>query len=683
MAARSARASTSERMFKTLLIANRGEIACRVIRTARRLGLRTVAVYSDADAGALHVRLADEAHRIGPAAPAESYLRVDAILAAAKASGADAIHPGYGFLSENAAFAEACEAAGIAFVGPPGASMRAMGSKAGAKDLMAAAGVPVVPGYTGEAQDAATLVAEAARVGFPLMIKAAHGGGGKGMRVVRSAAEFEAALASCQREAQGAFGRDRVLLERYIETPRHIEIQVFADAHGQVIHLGERECSAQRRYQKVLEESPSPFLDAAGRDAMGAAAVQAARAIGYRNAGTVEFIVGADGAFFFMEINTRLQVEHPVTEMVTGLDLVEWQLRVAAGEPLPLAQDAIRHQGHAIEVRLYAEDPAKGFLPGSGRLQQLRLPEAGDGVRIDAGVEEGDTVTIHYDPMIAKLIVHAADRPAALAAMARALAATEITGPKSNVEFLERLVRDPSVVEGTIHTGYLDAHLERVLPAPQAAPRAVLALVAAVLATRDAAEARRAALAGGDPHSPWAVADGWRLGHAGERVVALEHLGERRVLHVADGDDAPGAPTLRVRDAEGVLAVALVADADGHVVARIDDATLRVALHRHGDGVSVHDGAQRWRVERLPAWASTAAAGDAGGDRLQAPMPGKLVLVRVAPGDAVSEGQELLVMEAMKMELALRAPRDGVVAAVRFAAGDFVEADAVLLTLED
>lgn len=665
-------------MFKTLLIANRGEIACRVIRTARRLGLRTVAVYSDADAGALHVRLADEAHRIGPAAPAESYLRVEAILAAAKASGADAIHPGYGFLSENAAFAEACEAAGIAFVGPPGASMRAMGSKAGAKDLMAAAGVPVVPGYTGEAQDTATLVAEAARVGFPLMIKAAHGGGGKGMRVVRSADEFEAALASCQREALGAFGRDRVLLERYIETPRHIEIQVFADAHGGVIHLGERECSAQRRYQKVLEESPSPFLDAARREAMGAAAVQAARAIGYRNAGTVEFIVGADGGFYFMEINTRLQVEHPVTEMVTGLDLVEWQLRVAAGQPLPLAQDAIRHQGHAIEVRLYAEDPAKGFLPGSGRLQQLRLPAAGDGVRIDAGVEEGDTVTIHYDPMIAKLIVHAADRPAALAAMARALAATEITGPKSNVEFLERLVRDPSVVEGTIHTGYLDAHLERVLPAPVPAPRAVQALVAAVLARRDAAAARTAALAGGDPHSPWAVADGWRLGHAGDRVLALEHLGERRVLHVADDGDA-----LRVRDDEGTLAVALVEDADGHVVARIDGATRRVALHARGDGVSVHDGAQRWRFERLPAWASTAAAGDAGGSRVQAPMPGKLVLVRVAAGDAVREGQEVAVMEAMKMELALRAPRDGVVAAVRFAAGDFVEADAVLLSLED
>ena len=392
-------------MFEKILIANRGEIACRVIRTARRMGIRTVAVYSEADADAQHVRQADEAWPIGGSRPQDSYLRGDVILEVAKKSGAQAIHPGYGFLSENADFADAVEDAGIVFIGPKAASMRKMGSKAGAKDLMQAANVPVVPGYTGEDQSLETLQREGDRIGYPLMIKAAHGGGGKGMRIVRSRDEFAPNLESCQREAANAFGRDRVLLERYINKPRHIEIQIFGDAFGDVIHLNERECSAQRRYQKVLEESPSPFLTPALRTAMGEAAVAAGRAIDYQNAGTVEFIVGQDGQFYFMEINTRLQVEHPVTELVTGLDLVEWQLRVAAGEPLPRTQDSIYSSGHAMEVRLYAEDPDAGFLPGSGTLTRLRLPEFMPDVRIDSGVVEGDTVTIFYDPMIAKLIV--------------------------------------------------------------------------------------------------------------------------------------------------------------------------------------------------------------------------------------------------------------------------------------
>ncbi len=406
-------------MFTKILIANRGEIACRVIRTCRRLGIRTVAVYSEADNRARHARLADEAWPIGGPRPQDSYLRGDAIIEVAKQSGAQAIHPGYGFLSENADFAEAVEAAGLVFIGPNAASMRKMGSKAGAKQLMAERGVPVVPGYTGENQDPAHLQQEADRVGYPQMIKAAHGGGGKGMRIVHDSAGFAAALESCQREAASAFGRDRVLIERYIREPRHIEIQVFGDSHGSVIHLNERECSAQRRYQKVVEESPSPFLTPELRARMGAAAVQAAHAIDYVNAGTVEFIVGADGDFFFMEINTRLQVEHPVTELVTGLDLVEWQLRIAAGEPLALRQEDVRSHGHAIEVRLYAEDPSQNFLPGSGRLETLRLPEASAHVRLDAGVVEGDTVTIFYDPMIAKLITWDLDRPRALPACAR------------------------------------------------------------------------------------------------------------------------------------------------------------------------------------------------------------------------------------------------------------------------
>src|SRR5690554_3348572 len=504
-------------MFDRILIANRGEIACRVIRTARRMGIRTVAVFSEAEADAQHVRLADEAWPIGGPRPQDSYLRGDAILEVAKRTGAQAIHPGYGFLSENAEFAEAVEAAGIAFIGPRAASMRKMGSKAGAKELMAAAGVPVVPGYTGEDQSPEVLAREAGRIGFPLMIKAAHGGGGKGMRIVRTAEEFLPALESCQREAASAFGRDRVLLERYIESPRHIEIQVFGDAHGNVIHLNERECSAQRRYQKVLEESPSPFLTPPLRAAMGEAAVLAARAIDYTNAGTVEFIVDPDGGFYFMEINTRLQVEHPVTEMTTGLDLVEWQLRVAAGEPLPLAADAVRSHGHAIEVRLYAEDPDAGFLPASGRLHHLRLPRPSPHVRIDAGVTQGDTVSIFYDPMIAKLIVHDRDRPAALARLREALAACSVDGPKTNIAFLEALVRHPAVVEARIDTGYLDRHLDEFTGQPDDAVDPCLLYAAATAALLQQEQAQRqAAAASGDPTSPWAIADGWRLGHAGQ-----------------------------------------------------------------------------------------------------------------------------------------------------------------------
>ncbi|TZF87769.1 acetyl-CoA carboxylase biotin carboxylase subunit, partial [Cognatilysobacter lacus] len=507
-------------MFQKVLIANRGEIACRVIRTCRALGIRTVAVYSEADADAQHVRQADEAYCIGGPRPQDSYLRGDAIVDVALRSGAQAIHPGYGFLSENADFADAVEAAGIAFIGPPAASMRKMGSKAGAKDLMQAAGVPVVPGYTGDDQDGAVLQREADRIGYPLMIKAAHGGGGKGMRIVRTSPEFAAHLESCQREARNAFGRDRVLLERYIEKPRHIEIQVFADRFGNTIHLFERECSAQRRYQKVLEESPSPFLTPDLRREMGEAAVQAARAIDYVNAGTVEFIVAQDGSFYFMEINTRLQVEHPVTEMVTGLDLVEWQLRVAFGLPLPLAQDALAQRGHAIEVRLYAEDPDAGFLPGSGRLERLRLPTASEGVRVDSGVVEGDTVTIFYDPMIAKLIVHGADRAQALARMRDALARSEIVGPKSNIEFLERLVRHPAVVDGSIDTGYLDRHLDEFLARPQGEDRLLLAAVTArLIASERASERCNAASA--DPTSPWAAHDGWRIGGAAPWRVAF------------------------------------------------------------------------------------------------------------------------------------------------------------------
>ncbi|HEX7112513.1 MAG TPA: biotin carboxylase N-terminal domain-containing protein [Mizugakiibacter sp.] len=663
--------------FETVLIANRGEIACRVIRTCRRLGIRTVAVYSEADADAQHVRLADVAYPIGGPRPQDSYLRGEAILEAARASGAQAIHPGYGFLSENAAFARACAEAGIAFIGPRPQSIEAMGSKAAAKALMEKHGVPLVPGYHGDNQDGAFLAEQARRTGFPLMIKAAAGGGGKGMRIVREEHAFAEALASAQREAQSAFGDARVILERYVEHPRHIEFQVFGDTHGRVIHLNERECSAQRRYQKVLEETPSPFLTPARRAAMGAAAVAAAKAVDYVGAGTVEFIVGQDGSFFFMEMNTRLQVEHPVTEMTLGLDLVEWQLRVAAGEPLPLAQEDIRARGHAIELRLYAEDPQQGFLPGSGRLERLRLPAPSAQVRIDAGVTEGDTVTIFYDPMIAKLIVHDADRDLALQRMREALAQCEVIGPKSNVEFLERLVRHPAVTEGRIDTGYLDRHLDQFLPADGEDDRAALFAAAAVCLLDEEAAARAHVAQNGDPHSPWAQADGWRLGHAGRRVIVLDGRGGR---HTVDARGHAGRYALGCGDEACAVDGARLAD--GVLSARFDGIGRRWRVSRHGPRVSVHDGTCRHAFTHAPAYAFEAGAADAA-DRVLAPMPGRIVLVKAEVGVVVQEGDELLVMEAMKMELTLRAPRSGTVEAVQAAPGEFVEADAVLVRLAE
>ena len=661
-------------MFERVLIANRGEIACRVIRTCRRLGIHTIAVYSEADADAQHVRLADEAWPIGGPRPADSYLRTDAILEVARHSGAQAIHPGYGFLSENTAFARACADAGIAFIGPRPESIDAMGSKAAAKALMEKHDVPLVPGYHGDDQDAEVLAEQARRTGFPLMIKAAAGGGGKGMRIVRAEKEFADALASAQREAANAFGDTRVILERYVEHPRHIEFQVFGDIHGNVIHLNERECSAQRRYQKVLEETPSPFLTPERRAAMGAAAVAAARAVDYVGAGTVEFIVGQDGEFFFMEMNTRLQVEHPVTEETLGLDLVEWQLRVAAGEPLPLRQEDIHAHGHAIEVRLYAEDPDQNFLPGSGKLLRLRLPEPSRHVRIDGGVIEGDTVTIFYDPMIAKLIVHDRDRPQALERLREALMHCEIAGPKSNIAFLERLARHPAVVGGFIDTGYLDRHLDEFLVGDAAPPTRMLfaATVAALLHDERAivAEARH----GADPFSPWARADAWRVGHAGKRIVALS-MREQRYEIEAHGHDGE----YRLRHGEDECHVAGARHDGNALSARFDGESLRLPVRADAQRVLVHDAdGSRHAFARAAAFAWASKEG-AGGNQIIAPMPGRIVLVKAKPGDQVEEGQELLVMEAMKMELALKAPRAGTIDSVGAEQGDFVEADTVLV----
>jgi 3-methylcrotonyl-CoA carboxylase alpha subunit len=460
-------------MFKKILIANRGEIACRVVRTARRMGIATVAVYSEADANARHVRLADEAVPIGPAAARESYLVIDRIIEAARSSGALAIHPGYGFLSENEAFAEACERAGLVFIGPSVAAIRAMGSKSAAKALMEKAGVPLTPGYHGDDQDPAHLKVEADRIGYPVLIKASAGGGGKGMRRVDRADDFDAALVSCKREAKSSFGDDQVLVEKYVLKPRHIEIQVFGDTHGNVVHLFERDCSVQRRHQKVLEEAPAPGMTESRRAAMGEAAVEAAKAVGYVGAGTVEFIANQDGSFYFMEMNTRLQVEHPVTEMITGLDLVEWQLRVADGQPLPLRQDQLTIAGHALEARIYAEDPDKGFLPSTGRLLHLASPQESEHVRVDTGVDEGDSITPFYDPMIAKLIVWGHDRRAALATMHRALAQYRIVGVANNVAFLDRLVGTRSFADADLDTGLIEREHAVLFPAAAAAPRDV------------------------------------------------------------------------------------------------------------------------------------------------------------------------------------------------------------------
>ena len=670
-------------MFDTLLIANRGEIACRVIRTCRRLGIRTVAVYSEADATAQHVRQADLAFPIGGPAPADSYLRGDAIIEVARKSGAQAIHPCYGFLSENADFADAVAAAGLTFIGPSGSSMRKMGSKAGAKDLMASHGVPVVPGYTGEAQDPEMLAGEAKRIGFPLMIKAAYGGGGKGMRIVRSADEFLANLESCQREAKSAFGRDRVLLERYVEKPRHIEFQVFGDGHGNIVHLNERECSAQRRYQKVLEETPSPFMTTELRSKMGEAAIGAARALDYVNAGTVEFIVGQSGDFYFMEINTRLQVEHPVTEMVLGLDLVELQLRVAAGEALPgslIRNKSIPANGHAIEVRLYAEDPDQGFLPGSGRLQTLRLPPTSRHVRIDSGVIEGDNVSVFYDPMIAKMICWDHNRPAALQRMRDALAEVSVIGPKSNVAFLERLLSHPAVVRAEIDTSYLDRHLHEFIGADDnsssADSNAFLPAAAVVCLLGEEAEALARAAQSADPNSPWRRADGWRLGHPGKRIIAL--LAEEKRVEVS----AYGAQGHYRLECTGQTIVVADADfQDGWLSARYDGVSRRHRILADGNRITVHDGRSRQGFQHAPAFAFVeSVSGDS--DRVLAPMPGRIVVVKAAAGDSVNEGDELLVMEAMKMELTLRSPRSGRIETIQAVAGDFVDADAVLVRLE-
>jgi 3-methylcrotonyl-CoA carboxylase alpha subunit len=666
-------------MFDKILIANRGEIACRVARTARRLGIRTVAVHSEADARALHVEACDEAHLIGPAAARDSYLRIDRILDVAARTGAQAIHPGYGFLSENEDFAEACAAAGVVFIGPPAAAIRAMGSKSNSKALMAAAGVPLVPGYHGEDQDPALLAHEAGHIGFPVLIKASAGGGGKGMRVVRDAAGFAEALASAKREAASSFGDDRVLLERYLDRPRHVELQVFADAHGHCIHLFERDCSVQRRHQKVLEEAPAPGMTAQRRRQMGSAAVAAARAVDYVGAGTVEFIQDSAGEFFFMEMNTRLQVEHPVTEMITGLDLVEWQLRVAAGEPLPLSQEQVAIRGHAIEARVYAEDPARDFVPAIGRLVHLREPVTSGHVRVDTGVREGDEIGVHYDPMIAKLVCWDVDRDAALRRLRQALGEYQVAGLANNLQFLSAVVTHRAFAEahrepGLLDTGLIERHRSELFPEDTRADDAVLAVAALAELLCGATEAQARAAQSADPYSPWHGASGWRLNQDNHHVLRFEDGGRPVVIvahYRADGFELelPG----------GAVAVSGEVDADGRLVMDMGGARVLAQVVRRDRDLTVFCNGRSHRLT-LEALAGGDTA-DAGGS-LAAPMPGAVIEVLVQAGDRVEKGAPLVVLEAMKMQHTIAAPAAGTVTAVYFAAGEQVTDGAELLAFE-
>jgi len=666
-------------MFDKILIANRGEIACRVAATARRMAIRTVAVYSDADAHANHVRACDEAIHLGASAPKDSYLRWEKIIEAAKATGAQAVHPGYGFLSENEEFAKACAAAGLVFIGPPAEAILAMGLKAESKRLMEKAGVPLVPGYHGAEQGGELLQREADRIGYPVLIKASAGGGGKGMRIVEKSADFAAALASCQREAINSFGSDAVLIEKYVQRPRHIEIQVFGDTQGNCVYLFERDCSVQRRHQKVLEEAPAPGLPEAMRRQMGEAAVNAARAVNYVGAGTVEFIVEQTGGyeqpeamkFYFMEMNTRLQVEHPVTEAITGLDLVEWQLRVAAGEPLPLAQEQLQIHGHAIEARITAETPDNGFLPATGTLHVYRKPQhtsfQRSRVRIDDGVRQGDTISPFYDSMIAKLIVHGSTRAEALARLDAALAQLHIVGLSTNVQFLRHVLRTESFSKARLDTALIER--ERAVLFDQEPLGLPLAAAAAVAQTL----LREAAGASADPYSR---RDGWRSHGLTERTFAFEFHGEAHSAQLRYGHD--GTLALTVGETRGPLVIGRLPEGETEVEFAGRRHTLRIDELDDGTYIFGTQGATRiTRVDRLAHAGETQA--EAG--RLTAPMPGKVVSFAVKAGDKVSRGQPLAVLEAMKMEHTIAAPADGTVEELLFAPGEQVAEGAELLRM--
>jgi 3-methylcrotonyl-CoA carboxylase alpha subunit len=640
-------------LFAKILIANRGEIACRIMRTAKRLGIATVAVYSEADAGALHVAMADETIPIGPPPARDSYLDIARIIDAARRSGAQAIHPGYGFLSENADLAAACEAAGIVFIGPPAAAIRAMGSKAEAKALMARAGVPLVPGYHGAEQNDERLTQEAGAIGYPVLLKASSGGGGKGMRIVTRPSDLLAALAAARREAKAAFGDDRLLIEKYLIDPRHIEMQVFADSHGNVVHLFERDCSIQRRHQKLIEEAPAPGLSDAQRQQLSTLAIAAARVVDYRGAGTIE-LVSVAGQFYFIEMNTRLQVEHVATEMITGLDLVEWQIRVAAGEALPLTQAAIVRHGHAIEARLYAEDPAHDYLPSAGPLALLRFPAPSDTLRVETGFRQGDRVSPYYDALIAKLIAWGETREVALERLRAALAEMRMAGVVSNRELLQRILAHPDFVARAGDTGFIARHHDALLP-PAEVPLAALA-------TAGLSILRGQPQPSGDPHSPWQSRDGWRLGGAASDVFRFrsgEHLHELRLTYTPSG--YRGESDGQCLEFGSGVADAAVVRLGNEFWVILPDAACRLT----------------YLDPLAPSEQANASAG-----KIVAPMPGKVSAVLVSPGATVQRGQTLMVIEAMKMEHAITAPTDGVVEAVAFAPGALVEEGVELVRMK-
>ena len=657
-------------MFSKILIANRGEIACRVIQTAHRMGIRCVAVYSEADRNARHVAMADEAFLLGPAPSSESYLRADKILEIAKQSGAQAVHPGYGFLSENAQFAQACADNGIEFIGPPTGAIEAMGSKSAAKEIMSHASVPLVPGYHGDDQTPALLKEESVKCGFPQLLKAVAGGGGKGMRVVESIEEFDEALVSACREAKNAFGNPDMLIERYLTQPRHVEIQVFCDKQGNGVYLAERDCSVQRRHQKVIEEAPAPNLADETRVAMGEAAVRAAQAIDYVGAGTVEFLYDVDGSFYFMEMNTRLQVEHPVTELITGQDLVEWQLRIASGEPLPLQQDEIRINGHALEARVYAEDPDNDFLPATGTLRYLRTPEESQHVRVDTGVVEGDEVSVFYDPMIAKLIVWDDNRDRAIARMEQALEEYRISGLKTNLRFLRNLAGSAPFKALDLDTGFIDKHEKLLFPQSNLDTQYCLVMAACFFSEKTKQQATNP----DDPYSPFGYQNSWRINSEYARPLKLIH-------NEADYD-------LSILEQNGQYQVQ-VADASYQVSAQLNDDKLSVIINGHRLSVNVyndgdeltlfHEGEQFVCEQHRETFGGDDHAGD---NSLTAPMNGAVVAVLVEKGQAVKEGETVVIMEAMKMEHSLKAPHDGTVAEIYFAEGDLVDDGAELISLD-
>ncbi len=666
-------------MFEKILIANRGEIACRIIKTCRRMGVRTVAVYSDADRSARHVRLADEAIWIGASPARESYLDGAKLIEAAVKTEAQAIHPGYGFLSENEGFAEACAEAGLVFIGPPVEAIRAMGSKSAAKAKMREAGVPLTPGYHGDNQEASFLHAQADAIGYPVLIKASAGGGGKGMRRVDESHEFQAALESCRREASASFGDDRVLIERYILEPRHVEVQIFGDSFGQVVSLFERDCSVQRRHQKVLEEAPAPGMHAALRAAMSKAACDAGRAVGYVGAGTIEFLLDRDGSFHFMEMNTRLQVEHPVTEMITGLDLVEWQLRIGSGERLPKSQEELSLRGHSIEARLYAEDPAQEFLPSTGKITHLRMPAESAYVRVDSGIEQGDTITPFYDPMIAKLIVWDETRALALGRMRQALGAIQILGVTSNVEFLRRLVTSESFSDAVLDTSLIERESAWLQRQEDALPArgAILAVLAKLLH-----EQLDDASSGGDAHSPWGARDGWRMNLVATRSFVLaERAGECRVqVRYAGASERSNAYDFTLAGERFAVTGKLVGESEVRATFNGHSLWADVVWSAENCTVFMRDGTLQRFVLRDPL--APRVKSDVSENSLTAPMPGRVVALLVGKGEDVSAGTPLLVLEAMKMEFTVKAPADGKVEEFLFTAGEQVGDGAELLRFE-